>query len=59
MGDNERVLLSVSQEAWRNFMEYVGANCFSTQLPPAVRGLIAELVLIAARSKDQAMRAGA
>ena len=59
MGDNERVLLSVSQEAWRNFMEYVGANCFSTQLPPAVSGLIAELVLIAARSKDQAMRAGA
>jgi hypothetical protein len=59
MGDNERVLLSVSQEAWRNFMEYVGANCFSSQLPPAVRGLIAELVLIAARSKDQAMRAGA
>jgi hypothetical protein len=59
MGDNERVLLSVSKEAWRNFMEYVSANCFSTQLPPAVNELIAELVLIAARSKDQAMRAGA
>jgi hypothetical protein len=59
MGDNERVLLSVSKEAWRNFMEYVSANCFSTQLPPAVRGLIAELVLLAASSKDQAMRAGA
>ena len=59
MGENERVLLSVSKEAWRNFMEYVGANCFSTQLPPAVRGLIAELVLLAASSKDQAMRAGA
>jgi hypothetical protein len=40
-------------------MEYVGANCFSTQLPPAVRELIAELVLLAASSKDQAMRAGA
>jgi hypothetical protein len=40
-------------------MEYVSANCFSTQLPPAVRGLIAELVLLAASSKDQAMRAGA
>jgi hypothetical protein len=59
MGDNERVLLSVSEEAWRNFMEYVSANCFSTQLPAAVRGLIAELVLLAASSKDQAMRAGA
>jgi hypothetical protein len=59
MGDNERVLLSVSKEAWRNFMEYVSSNCFSTQLPPAVRGLLAELVLLAASSKDQAMRAGA
>jgi hypothetical protein len=59
MGDNERVLLSVSKETWRNFMEYVGANCFSTQLPPAVRGLLAELVLLATSSKDQAMRAGA
>jgi hypothetical protein len=59
MGDNERVLLSVSKEAWRNFMEYVSANCFSTQLPPAVRALIAELVLLAASSKDQALRAGA
>ncbi len=59
MGDNERVLLPVSKEAWRNFMEYVSANCFSTQLPPAVRALIAELVLLAASSKDQAMRAGA
>jgi hypothetical protein len=58
MGDNERVSLSVSKEAWQNFTEYVGANCFSTQLPPAVKHLIAELVLIAARSKDQAMRAG-
>jgi hypothetical protein len=59
MGDNERVLLSVSKEAWRNFMEYVSANCFSTQLPPAVRGLLAELVLLAASRKDQAMRASA
>ena len=59
MGDNERVLLSVSKEAWRNFMEYVSANCFSTQLPPAVRELRAELVLLAARSNDWAMRAGA
>jgi hypothetical protein len=59
MGDNERVLLSVSKETWRNFMEYVSANCFSTQLPPAVRGLLAELVLLATSSKDQAMRAGA
>lgn len=59
MSDNERVLLSVSKEAWRNFTEYVSANCFSTQLPPAVRGLLAELVLHAASSKDQAMRAGA
>jgi hypothetical protein len=59
MSDNERVLLSVSKEAWRNFTEYVSANCFSTQLPPAVRGLLAELVLLAASSKDQAMRAGA
>jgi hypothetical protein len=59
MGDNERVLLSVSKEAWRNFMEYVGANCFSTELPSAVRGLLAELVLLAASSRDQAMRAGA
>jgi hypothetical protein len=58
MGDNERVLLSVSKEAWRNFMEYASANCFSTQLPAAVRGLLAELVLLAASSKDQAMRAG-
>jgi hypothetical protein len=59
MGDNERVLLSVSKQAWRNFTEYVSANCFSTQLPPAVRELLAELVLLAASSKDQAMRAGA
>jgi hypothetical protein len=59
MGDNQRVSLSVSKEAWRNFTEYVSANCFSTQLPPAVRGLLAELVLLAATSKDQAMRAGA
>jgi len=59
MGDNERVLLSVSKEVWRNFMEYVSANCFSTQLPAAVRGLLAELVLIAVSSKDQEMRAGA
>ena len=59
MSDNERVLLSVSKEAWRNFAEFVSANCFSTQLPPAVRGLLAELVLLAASSKDQAMRAGA
>jgi hypothetical protein len=59
MSDNERVSLSVSKEAWRNFTEYVSANCFSTQLPPAVNKLIAELVLIAARTKDQAMRAGA
>jgi hypothetical protein len=59
MGGNERVLLSVSKEAWRNFTEYVSVNCFSTQLPPSVRGLIAELVLLAASSKDQAMRAGA
>lgn len=59
MGDNERVSLSVSKEAWQNFTEYVGANCFSTQLPPAVKHLIAELVLIAARNKDHAMRAGA
>jgi hypothetical protein len=59
MRDNERVLLSVSNEAWRNFMDYVGANCFSAQLPPAVRALIAELVLLAASSKDKAMRAGA
>ena len=35
MGDIERALLSVSKEAWRNFMEYASANCFSTQLPPA------------------------
>jgi hypothetical protein len=59
MGDNERVLLSVSKQAWRNFTGYVSANCFSTQLPPAVNELIAELVLIAARSRDEAMRAGA
>jgi hypothetical protein len=59
MGDNERVSLSVSKEAWRNFTEYVSANCFSTQLPPAVNELIAELVLIAAKGKDQAIRAGA
>jgi hypothetical protein len=59
MGDNERVLLSVSKEAWRNFTEYVSANCFSTQLPAAVRGLIAELVLPAASSKDMVMRAEA
>ena len=59
MGDNERVLLPVSNETWRNFVEYMSANCFSTQLPPAVRGLIAELVLLAASSKDKAMRAGA
>jgi hypothetical protein len=59
MGDNERVLLSVRKEAWRNFMDYVSANCFSTQLPAAVRGLLAELVLLAASSKDKVMRAGA
>jgi hypothetical protein len=35
MGDIERALLSVGKEAWRNFMEYVSANRFSTQLPPA------------------------
>jgi hypothetical protein len=40
-------------------MEYVSANCFSTQLPPAARELLAELVLLAASSKDQAKRAGA
>jgi hypothetical protein len=40
-------------------MEYVSANCFSTQLPPAVRWLLAELVLPAANSKEQATRAGA
>jgi hypothetical protein len=59
MHDDERVLLPVSNEAWRNFMEYVSTNCFSMQLPPAVRALMAELVLLAASSKDKAMRAGA
>jgi hypothetical protein len=32
---------------------------FSTQLPPAVCGLLAELLLLARSSQDQAMRAGA
>ena len=59
MADNEPVLLSVSKEVRRNFMEYVSANCFSTQLPAAVRGFIAELVLLAASSKDKVMRAEA
>jgi hypothetical protein len=59
MSDNERVLLPVSKEAWQNFMDYVSANCFSTQLPPAVRGLLAEVTLLAASSQEKAMRAGA
>jgi len=59
LGDKQGELLSGRKQAWRNFMEYVGANCLSTQLPPAVRGLLAELVLLARSRKDQAMRAGA
>jgi hypothetical protein len=59
MRDNERVLLPVSKEVWYEFLEFVSVNCFSTELPPAVRGLLAELVLLAASHKDKAMRAGA
>ena len=59
MGDNERVLLPVSKEVWQKFLEFVSVNCFSADLPPAVRGLLAELVLLAASHKDKAMRAGA
>jgi hypothetical protein len=58
-GYERLVVLAGSKAAWRNFMEYVSANCFSTQLPPAVRRLLAELVLPAANSKEQATRAGA